>query len=99
MPEFDRLDEEDDDLDWTDRELVMGRAFGLWSGHLMEIENVEEDGIGHWATVSFIEMFPDPKGNIYVESQDFGELRCSNRQVTYAVHNPRIENWHFGKLT
>ena len=99
MAEFDRLDEEEDDFDWTDREDVMGRAFGLWGGVLMEIEDVKEEGVGHWATVSFTEMFPDSEGDIYVQSQDFGDLRCSNRQVTYAVHSPRIQNWHFGELT
>lgn len=90
------VEDSDDDLDWTDRELVMGKAFGLWGGGLMEIEDVEEDGVGHWATVTFKEMFPDPDGNIWVEDDIFGQLRCSNRQATYAVCHPRIENWHNG---
>ncbi len=87
---------EESDLDWTDRELVMGNVFGLWGGNLMEIEDVKEDGLGHWAIVKFKEMFPDPDGLIFVESQDYGELRCSDRMVTYAVCSPSIENWHNG---
>lgn len=83
----------------TDRELVVGQAFGLWGGDLMEIEDVEENGVGHWAIVRFKEMFPDPDGLIYVESKDYGEFRCTNRWMFFAVCSPRIENWHFGERT
>jgi hypothetical protein len=84
-----------DDLmdDWMDRELVMGKAFGLWGGNLDEIEEVAEAGTGHWALVSFREMYPDPNGFIHVDSDDYGPVRCSSRLMTYGVCSLGITAW------